>query len=117
MRSFYDKTNVGIGLANMLFTLFVGIVITMHDFEYCYILKDYLAKRESIANIFFFFTDMVLCALIKADIGQVNFITFSLFLHPPPLFFFYERKNIYIFLLDLFIPFIISDNTYKSFFE
>lgn len=80
MRSFYDKTNVGIGLANMLFTLFVGIVITMHDFEYCYILKDYLAKRESIANIFFFFTDMVLCALIKADIGQGIFWIHILFI-------------------------------------
>jgi len=46
-------------------TISIGITLTLHDFDYSYVLKDCMAKRESAANIIFFLQDMILVCLIE----------------------------------------------------
>jgi hypothetical protein len=57
-------------------TIGIGVTVTLHDFDYSFILKDFMAKRESMAGILFFLQDMILAGIAQVGIGQ-----FMLWIH------------------------------------
>lgn len=80
IKGLYNNTLVFPSIFNIIVTIGTGIVITMHDFDYSYILKDFMAKRESAANIIFFIQDMILVCIIEVDMGQGIFWIHFLFI-------------------------------------
>ena len=72
IQAIYNTTVMEIIILSILsifLTIIIGIIITLHDFDYSYILQDFMAKRESLASIIFFIQDMVLAALANSGIG------------------------------------------------
>ncbi len=65
--SLYDGKLIILNIINIVLIMIIGTSITLHDFDYCYIIKDFLAKRESNVNLLFFLEDMVLVFLVRAE--------------------------------------------------